>query len=673
MNLENLSIGKKIAVIGIIPLVILFFSQSFNINLKLKEMKILNNMKDNIQMQHVSSQLIGHLQKERGRTAVFLNGGAKIDSVQKLRKETDSVFESWETARSNCKIERSKAFHETASLQTKLNQIRNKYNTQNLDLQPNQIEEYTQVINNLLEMQSEAANAKTTGGFGKIMTSLLVLEIAKENAGLLRANVSSILAKNTAIPEDKFSHIITLNAATNTNLDSPALALSPEIEKELETNKTSREWAETTRIFNEVLLKAGTGNFRISPDTFWRPVSKKIDDIGKIVQKSLDDIDLRIDTAIKQMKVEIIRAFVVTGLTLIITSLIIFFVIINIVRNINNIKKSMDEIARGEGDLTKRLPVKGSDELAELAKTFNEFAENMRKMIAEIAESSQILSDSTTQLSSIAAETAKGADESSSSSQNVAMAAKEMNDSAITMSDSMERAANNLNSVASAMEEMSATISEIASNTAEANAQSEDAAEKAKGFSEIMEELGLAATQIGEVTETINDISEQTNLLALNATIEAARAGEAGRGFAVVANEIKELANQTSSATRNISTQISGIQEASQRAETDMEVIVKSIYNVNEIVSAIAAAIEEQSSAVNEVSSNLSQSSEYVEDSNSQSQSMSALSGEIASAINSVSGAVEQIKNGSYETLETVEKQSSITEKIQDQMKKFKV
>lgn len=673
MNLENLSIGKKIAVIGIIPLVILFFSQSFNINLKLKEMKILNNMKDNIQMQHVSSQLIGHLQKERGRTAVFLNGGAKIDSVQKLRKETDSVFESWEAARSNCKIEKSKAFHETASLQTKLNQIRNKYNTQNPDLQPKQIEEYTQVINNLLEMQSEAANAKTTGGFGKIMTSLLVLEIAKENAGLLRANVSSILAKKTAIPEDKFSHIITLNAATDTNLDSPALALSPEIEKELETNKTSREWAETTKIFNEVLLKAGTGNFGISPDTFWRPVSKKIDDIGKIVQKSLDDIDLRIDTAIKQMKVEIIGAFVATGLTLIITSLIIFFVIISIIRNINNIKESMDEIARGEGDLTKRLPVKGSDELAELAKTFNEFAENMRKMIAEIAESSQILSDSTTQLSSIAAETAKGADESSSSSQNVAMAAKEMNDSAITMSDSMERAANNLNSVASAMEEMSATISEIASNTAEANAQSEDAAEKAKGFSEIMEELGLAATQIGEVTETISDISEQTNLLALNATIEAARAGEAGRGFAVVANEIKELANQTSNATRNISTQISGIQEASQRAETDMEVIVKSIYNVNEIVSAIAAAIEEQSSAVNEVSSNLSQSSKYVEDSNSQSQSMSALSGEIASAINSVSAAVEQIKNGSYETLETVEKQSAITEKIQDQMKKFKV
>ncbi|MCB9480862.1 MAG: methyl-accepting chemotaxis protein [Desulfobacteraceae bacterium] len=673
MSLENLSIGKKIAIIGIIPVLILFFSQSLNINEKLKEMNILKNMKDNIQMQSVSSQLIDHLQKERGRTAVFLNGGAEFHSVKKLRKETDSVFENWETARNNSKIEKNKVFHETANLQSKLNQIRSKYENQNPDLQPKQVEEYTEVINNLLDMQSEAANAKTAKGFGKKMTSLLVIEIAKENAGLLRANVSSILARNTAVSEEKFSYIITLNATTNTNLDSPALALSPEIKRELENNKKSHEWIETNKIFNQVLLKAGTGDFGISPDSFWKPVSKKIDDIGNIVQKSFDDMDLNIDTAIKQMKFEIIRAFIITALTLIITSSFIFFVIVSIIKNINNIKKSMNEIARGEGDLTKRLPVKGSDELAELAKTFNIFAENMRKMIAEIAESSQTLSDSTTQLSSIATQTANGADESSSSSQNVAMAAKEMNDSAISMSDSMERAANNLNSVASAMEEMSATISEIASNTSQANAQSEDASEKAKGFTEIMKELGLAAAQIGKVTETISDISEQTNLLALNATIEAARAGEAGKGFAVVANEIKELARQTSDATNNISTQISGIQKASQRAETDMETIVKSIYNVNEIVSAIAAAIEEQSSAVSEVSSNLSQSSEYVEDSNSQSQSMSSLSGEIADAINSVSSTVEQIKNGSHKTLETIEEQSVITKKITNQVGKFKV
>lgn len=489
MNLNNLTIAKKITLAGLVPLLILFFSQSINIKKKLNEIKILNHMKANIEMQSLSSEIIGHLQRERGRTALFLNKGSSFDSVKNLRKKTDLSLENWEIIRTNSKIKKNNAFENTKDLKSKLNQIRKRYETQNPDLQKRQVKEYTEVISNLLEMQSLAANAKTVRGFGKVMTSLLVLEIAKENAGLLRANISSILAKNTKVSEDDFSHVITLKATTDTNLESPALTLSSEIKNELDSNKSSFEWNETNRIFNEVLIKAGTGNFGIKPDSFWKPVSKKIDDIGNIVNKSLEEMKSRLNKTVSDMKSEILTALLVTAITLAATSAFIIFLVINIIKNINNVKNSMDEIAQGRGDLTKRLPVKGRDELAKLSKTFNLFAENMRQMISEIAQNTEALSISTLDLKKIAQQTAQGADESSLSSQNVAMAAKEMNASAKTMAESMENAAQNLNSVASAMEEMSATISEIASSTSQANTQSEDAAEKANGFALIMKEL----------------------------------------------------------------------------------------------------------------------------------------------------------------------------------------
>ena len=112
------------------------------------------------------------------------------------------------------------------------------------------------------------------------------------------------------------------------------------------------------------------------------------------------------------------------------------------------------------------------------------------------------------------------------------------------------------------------------------------------------------------MTETITEISEQTNLLALNATIEAARAGEAGKGFAVVANEIKELARQTAAATVNIKDRINEIQSTTSTTVVDIEKISKVIIEINNVISGIATAVEEQSVASNEIAGNISQASQ---------------------------------------------------------------
>jgi methyl-accepting chemotaxis protein len=118
-------------------------------------------------------------------------------------------------------------------------------------------------------------------------------------------------------------------------------------------------------------------------------------------------------------------------------------------------------------------------------------------------------------------------------------------------------------------------------------------------------ELSKAAARISDVVELINTIAGQTNLLALNATIEAARAGEAGRGFAVVASEVKALAEQTAKATGEISQQISGIQAATQDSVGAIKEIGETIGLMSEISSTIAAAMEEQGAATQEISRNI--------------------------------------------------------------------
>ena len=184
---------------------------------------------------------------------------------------------------------------------------------------------------------------------------------------------------------------------------------------------------------------------------------------------------------------------------------------------------------------------------------------------------------------------------------------KRVEDNAGEASGSAGQALSSAQTVASAAEQLHASIAEIAQQVARSNVETRHAAEQMQRVLEVVAHLDAAAREIGNVSSMIGAIAAQTNLLALNATIEAARAGEAGKGFAVVANEVKSLATQTSRATEEISSQIGAVQGATQQAVNAIRAIVSTITRINEIAGAIAAAVEEQGAATQEIARNVQQ------------------------------------------------------------------
>jgi methyl-accepting chemotaxis protein len=379
---------------------------------------------------------------------------------------------------------------------------------------------------------------------------------------------------------------------------------------------------------------------------------KMRDQLDKLTEKSLENAQKASDRAESAYSTAM-NLLVISIIAGIIIGVVLTFVVNRaIVGPINAAIAGLKNIAEGEGDLTKRLDDKTSDEVGELARWFNIFIVKLQGIIQQVGDISSGVGTSSNSLTAISQNLLSNSRDTTQRAANVATASEEMSANLNNVAAAMEESATNVNMVAAAAEEMSSTIREIAENAEKARGVSLDAVNQAHAASKDMEALGKAANKIGKVTETITEISEQTNLLALNATIEAARAGDAGKGFAVVANEIKELAKQTAAATLDIKTLIEDVQKTANSTGSGINRISAVITGVNETVGSIATAVEQQTATTREIAENISQASQGILEVNENVNQSSVVASSITQEISEVSVASQNISGKSTEVEE---------------------
>jgi methyl-accepting chemotaxis protein len=283
----------------------------------------------------------------------------------------------------------------------------------------------------------------------------------------------------------------------------------------------------------------------------------------------------------------------------------------------------MQEIAEGRLDTAVDVSDR-RDEIGQMTKTLLTLRDTLREgeamrrereaaaaaEAAVIRRRAELAANFTKRMTDLAAAFTRSSSDVAGAARNLSATAEETSRQAQAMSGAAEEAASNVQTVAASTEELSASIREIAGQVGKSNSSIDAAADEANQTANDVRSLAEAAQKIGEVVVLISTIADQTNLLALNATIEAARAGEAGRGFAVVASEVKQLASQTAKATEEISAKVSEIQQATGRTVSSISKIVDTVGSVREISGMIAAAVEEQGAATNEIATNTQRAAE---------------------------------------------------------------
>lgn len=279
-------------------------------------------------------------------------------------------------------------------------------------------------------------------------------------------------------------------------------------------------------------------------------------------------------------------------------------------RPLAEVDAQIRDISEGHGDLTRRLHVRSQDEVGRLGTSFNGFVEKLHAVMVEVRRTANHAAGAARELSGAADQLASGAQEQASA----------------------------LEETAASLEEITGTVKQTADNARQANqlaVGSQEVAERGgqvvTGAVQSMAEINHASRKIADIITTIDEIAFQTNLLALNAAVEAARAGEQGRGFAVVAAEVRNLAQRSASAAKEIKGLIQdsvgkvdvGSEQVSKSGETLTE-IVSSVKRVTDIIGEIAAASQEQSSGIDQVNRAVTQLDQVTQSNAAQTEELSS-------------------------------------------------
>ena len=385
--------------------------------------------------------------------------------------------------------------------------------------------------------------------------------------------------------------------------------------------RMANDYSKGGRAAGNAIMKDPNGGF----DVRSAKLAGAMNEFLETLNHDLDAASGSVNQAEVAARFRVIGAGIAIFVFVVLTFSILFY---KVVPPLDKLRKSLRDINRGNGDLTRRLSHNSKDEVGAIVEEFNAFVGQLQSIISDVVQSSAQLSKTAEGMLGVVGQAEKGILRQQDETTHVATAMSEM-------STTVQEIARNAASAAEAADQADKEASQskqVVTQTKQSISLLADEVEKA---TQVIHQLESDSDNIGTILDVIRDIADQTNLLALNAAIEAARAGEQGRGFAVVAAEVRSLASRTQDSTQQIREMIEKLQggasnavtvmetgraqaqrsvQQAMQAEVSLEAITKAVGTINDMNMQIASTAEEQSAVSAEIDRNIHNISQLSEE-----------------------------------------------------------
>ncbi len=599
---NNSTLRNKILLIVVPLFLIIIVLFSFWFIEEYKRITESKNIIDSVKLSNESNEIVHNLQKERGLSQGYIaSSGEKFrEELASVRKDTDQTYQIFiEFVDKNqglikvFKIE--DAVNKIIKKREELLELRKRIDAINVTPQE-AFNFYSDYIIDYIDLVKFIQANINYSILRNIMRAYYDFSYYKEYAGRERATLNRIITQRSLSLTNYGNYINIYTLQYNYFKHFQDRIRNLEKVKQIYNENVNQELEKKVQSYREMVLKEKWED--ITPEEWFKVSTQRIDNL-KVIEEKIGQI--LIEEAEVYYKNNLIQITIIIGvliLAILFIVLIIFIISKNITKGIEDVRLILDKVNAGDlGIDTSKRDTK--DEIGIILNMLLEIIQKFKGLISEIKSSYEKIRISRDNLVSIAKQI-----------DAIAVNIKQFNQHLASSSVEMS---NNLNVIASSIEEISITLNEVSKNAGEVTIKSNDVFEVVKKAKDILEHLVDSTKGIERTANIISEIAQQTNLLALNAAIEAANAGDKGAGFAVVASEVKELANKTKDELGHINNNIKTLLESVGETNKIFVNINENFNMLNQLTQMIVASFQEQTTAIKEISGNISQNLQAVE------------------------------------------------------------
>ncbi len=660
--LKNLTIRTKLLLLLLLPILGLLFFSGKQVLSNYTELKTLRLTERLVGLSVRTGAVVHELQKERGLSSGYINArGENFKQELAAQRQASDVeikrlAEYLSTAPDAVEAVKA-ALDAAAQHKERLTDTRSRIDSLSIEGKDS-FAYYTAINYAYLDVVAAVGRNARQPELMRAAISSFAFSKVKEEMGKERATLNAVIANNAFNPET-YQRSFSILAAQRSFMEGFRKFGSATAVALYDAKEGSEAFKKVEELRTIVFGKGMEGNFGLVPEDWFTAITAKIDIMKGIEDSLAQEILTQAGALAAAARTTLLLSAVSSAVMAVITLLFSLLIVRSITAPLGSLVAMLQDIAQGQGDLTRRLPEDRRDEFGEVATWFNRFVNNIHSIISQATSTTVQVATASNQLQSTAEQIATAAEEVASQSATVATASEEMS----ATSNDISRNCSMASDIANRASEMADNGAQVVQETLRGM---EQIAEKVRESAHTVEALGARSDQIGAIVGTIEDIADQTNLLALNAAIEAARAGEQGRGFAVVADEVRALAERTTRATREIGGMIKAIQQETSGAVASMEQGVHEVEKGMDSSRRSGDALQQILEGINEVTMQVHQIATAAEE-------QTAVTGEISTNIHQITDVVQQTANGAHETADAATMLSKLSNDLQGLVGRFKL